>query len=251
MPEMTPQLFMVLLTTGLLPGALIGSVGVGGVLLAPLLAILVGFDLHAAMATSSFSFIFTGVIGTIEYARRGSVDWRSAAWLAGPVVPAAILGARVNSLLTTGGLVLVLVALLAWSGFRTLLAKDPAEPVRSRRLPRVLLLTIGAVAGFGSALTGTGGPVMLLPMLLLFKLPALIAIGVSQVVQVPIALFASVGYSMHGDVHVLAGTLLGVSQAVGVLIGARLAHALPRKLLSNAVAFTLLILAAILLIGVR
>jgi uncharacterized membrane protein YfcA len=249
MPEASPLLFLALLASGLLTGGLIGSVGVGGVLLAPLLALLAGFDLHSAMATSSFSFIFTGMVGTVAYARRGSVQWRSVAWLAGPVVPAALLGARTNSLLPTSSLVLILAALLTWSGLRALLSRRSTVAKRGPQLPGPLLLVVGAVAGFGSALTGTGGPVMLLPMLLLLKLPALTAIGISQVVQLPVALFSTVGFFLHGQLNVTAGILLGVTQAAGVLVGARLAHALPNRLLSNLVAYMLLVVAAVLMFG--
>lgn len=243
-----PFALAALLATGLLTGGLIGSVGVGGVLLTPVLTLLIGFDVHVAMATSSFSFIFTGLIGTAAYARRGSIRWRSVAWLSGPVLPAAMLGARANTLLSPNALLLILAALLAWSGLRALRSARPGKAVRAEPLPVPLLLTVGAVAGFGSALTGTGGPVLLLPMLLLLGLSALPAIGISQVVQLPIALFSSVGFFLHGSVNVTAGILLGVTQAAGVLVGARLAHALPGRRLSQLVAYTLIAVALLLII---
>ena len=55
---------------GLLTGTLIGTVGVGGILLTPLLIYILGTELHIAQATSSFSFLFTGIVGVIVYARR-------------------------------------------------------------------------------------------------------------------------------------------------------------------------------------
>ena len=38
-------------------------------------------------------------------------------------------------------------------------------------------LAVGTLTGFGSALTGTSGPVLLLPMLFIFLWPALPALG--------------------------------------------------------------------------
>ncbi len=52
-----------MIAAGILTGLLIGLVGVGGVLLAPLLHYVWDVDLHRAMATSSWSFLFTGVPG--------------------------------------------------------------------------------------------------------------------------------------------------------------------------------------------
>ncbi len=54
-----------------LVGALIGGVGVGGVLLVPALVYLGGVDIHVAIAAAMFSYLFTGVVGATVYARRG------------------------------------------------------------------------------------------------------------------------------------------------------------------------------------
>lgn len=214
--SLTAALAMALVFIGLLTGGLIGGVGVGGVLLAPLLVLIGGLDLHSAMATSSFSFISTGIVGTLVYGRRGSVDRRSAAWLAAPVLPGAILGAGVNSQLSAGGLTVVLVLLLTWSGLHRLISE--------RRFP----------AARRASPSG---------------LPALPAIGISQVVQLPIALFSTVGFGLAGNLQLLPGLLLGVVQAAGVVVGARISHSLPAASLSRVVAYTLLGVAGLLLIG--
>ncbi len=57
-------------------GLLIGTVGIGGILLAPMLVYIAGIDLHLAMATSSLSFLFAGIAGTVAYARKGSISWK-------------------------------------------------------------------------------------------------------------------------------------------------------------------------------
>src|SRR5262249_10347729 len=56
----------------LVSGLLIGCVGIGGVLLVPVLT-LAGVDVHAAIAASMFSFIFSGLIGVWLYQRKGSI----------------------------------------------------------------------------------------------------------------------------------------------------------------------------------
>ena len=56
-------MIIILLAVALLVGGLIGTVGVGGILLIPALSGLGGLTTHAAMATSLFSFIFTGLLG--------------------------------------------------------------------------------------------------------------------------------------------------------------------------------------------
>ena len=68
-------MIIILLAVALIVGGLIGTVGVGGILLIPALSGLGGLTTHAAMATSLFSFIFTGLLGTWLYCKHGSIHW--------------------------------------------------------------------------------------------------------------------------------------------------------------------------------
>lgn len=231
---------------GLLIGAMIGAVGVGGVLLAPLLVVVAGFGPHEAIPVASFSFLFAGIAGTVAYARRGTVDWRAAAWIGVAIVPAALLGARTNTSLPPAFLTLALVAVIVLAVARSRIPPggDPRE--QARPLPAWLLLALGAGVGFGSALTGTGGPVLLVPLLLLRRVPALAAVGVSQAIQLPVAAFASIGYAVYGRIDVPLGVALGVAQGLGVLIGARVAHAVPARRLRQGVTAGLIGVAVLL-----
>ncbi len=51
-------MFIFLTLIGLLAGVLIGTIGIGGIILVPFLSFVLGFDLHFAMAASSLSFFF-------------------------------------------------------------------------------------------------------------------------------------------------------------------------------------------------
>src|SRR3712207_9298323 len=86
------MLTTIMLVLALIVGVLVGCVGIGGVLLPPALVYVGGLDLHLAMATSMWSFLFTGGVGTVAYSRRNSVDWRMVLWLCAGNVPAAVLG---------------------------------------------------------------------------------------------------------------------------------------------------------------
>jgi uncharacterized membrane protein YfcA len=69
-------------------------------------------------------------------------------------------------------------------------------------------------------LTGTGGPVLLVPALLAWGSPALVAVGAGQVMQLPVAAASATAYLVAGSVRVGLGTVLGVAAAAGVLVGA-------------------------------
>jgi uncharacterized membrane protein YfcA len=235
---MTPTLIAVLVAA-LLVGVLIGCVGIGGVLLPPALVYLAGFGFHAAAATSTWAFLFCGVAGTLSYSGRRSIDWRMAAWLGAGVVPTAIAGAWANSALPNGLLMALLAALMVITGADALL-RSPDDAGRARRLGAPALLAIGAFVGFGSALTGTGGAVLLVPVLLLLRTPVLAAVGAAQAVALPIVIFATAGYVLYGSVHFALGTAAGLVGALGVVAGARIAHAAPAAALRRVVAMALL-----------
>jgi uncharacterized membrane protein YfcA len=72
------------------------------------------------------------------------------------------------------------------------------------------------------------------------KLPLLTAVGLSQVIQVPIAALATLGNIQHGEIDIGASLSIAVLLVVGVLVGARLAHRLPGALLKRIVACVLI-----------
>lgn len=228
----------------MLTGTLIGAVGVGGVLLAPLL-VWAGVGLHAATAAASCSFFFTGLVGTSLYTRHGSVDWPLARALVVGLAPAALLGAFVNTRLDAPVLSAALALLTLIAGLSSL-RKAPVRSATERTLSSRAALLLGGGVGFGSALTGTGGPVLLLPTLTLLRLPVLGVIGSSQVIQVPLALFATLGFWLSGTLDLRLGLLLGAVQGVGAVFGAKVAHKLPRSALRTAVGLVLLTAAGFL-----
>jgi uncharacterized membrane protein YfcA len=205
----------------LVVGALIGGVGVGGVLLGPVLVLAGGLDAHAATATCAWVFLFTGVVGTWRYGRRGDVPWRLAARLAAGALPAAVLGVWANRLLPATAVLLLVAAVAAVAGANAL---RPPVPGLARLPTPQATVAIGAAVGFGSALTGTGGPVLLLPALLALGSTPLVAVAASQVVQLPVAAVAATAYLTTGGIRIELGTMLGLAAAVGVPAGAAAAQ---------------------------
>ncbi|HEX5769983.1 MAG TPA: sulfite exporter TauE/SafE family protein [Nocardioidaceae bacterium] len=202
----------------LVVGVLIGMVGVGGVLLPPGLVAFGGLTANEATATSTWAFVFTGVVGTIAYAWRGVVPWGMLLRLSIGVVPAAFVGALVNATLPASVVLLGLAALTIFVGVHQL--RPGSARVVAAEPGAAALVAIGAFVGFGSALTGTGGPVLLVPILLTIGVAPLRAVAVSQAVQLPVVVSGSVGYFQTGLVDVRLGTLLGILAAVGTLVGA-------------------------------
>ncbi|MGA7490618.1 MAG: sulfite exporter TauE/SafE family protein, partial [Xanthobacteraceae bacterium] len=145
----------------------------------------------------------------------------------------------------------VLIGLLtAASGVHALLASPAADAARSNAISSPALGFIGAVTGFGSALSGTGGPLILVPILIWLDLPVLSAIALSQAIQLPIAVLATAGNMLSDSLDPTLGGLLAAGLAIGTFVGAKVAHAVPRRALRGAVAIVLIVVGASIALNV-
>lgn len=249
-----------LLALAVLVGVLVGLVGVGGVLLPPGLMLLGDLSASEAAATSLWVFGFTGVVGTVAYARRGVVPWSMAGWLAAGIAPGAFLGARTNAVLPAPLLIGLMAAFTIGVGAHQLRRRArphdersttpggrSGEPTRGEDLGSGALVVVGALVGFGSALTGTGGPILLVPLLLALGTAPLPAVAVSQVAQLPVVVAGTIGYLGAGLTDVRLGTILGILAGAGAVAGAALATRIQAERLRTIVALACIAAGALLL----
>lgn len=110
-------------------------------------------------------------------------------------------------------------------------------------------VVVGGITGFGSALTGTSGPVVSMPMLLLLRWPIRMSLGSAQAVQLPIASASTLCY-----IILRPGTItweLAVAIALGLApcaaLGAVIAHKVPEAMLKLIVS-SVLVLSAVILV---
>ena len=227
-----------LAAVAVLVGILIGSVGVGGILLIPAVQMLAPLPIQASMATALFTFIFTGIVGTALFQRRGSIDWALTTPLCAGGALFGVGGAWANARLDASVLAMILALLIVAAGAYTLFTGSAQRAAcfhdRPRR-QRAMLFVIGAATGFGSGLTGVGGPALAVPMLVLCGFPALSAIGASQVIQIVASVSGSAAHLAHGNVDLRLAALLTLFEVLGVAVGVRLAHAVDARWLRRGV----------------
>lgn len=212
---------------GLLIGIAVGCVGIGGVLLVPILTLALGIDVKHAIAAALLSYLPSGFVAVALYARHGSVPWPEARLLCLAALPTAYLGARAASLAPAGILEALIGLLLLAGGVYALQGSHRVAAAPSSLAPG-LLLTLGGGTGFVSALTGAGGAFVLLPILLLLDVPVLSAIGLGQAIAIPIAGLASFANVAAGLVDPVLSAVLALSLVLGIAIGTPIAHALPQ-----------------------
>ena len=235
-----------LLGIGLPVGVLIGSIGVGGVLLVPALVYVGGMGVHVAIASAMVAYFFAGGVGSIEFYRRGSIRWSDAVWLAAGAMPGAFIGAAAASAVPAFVLELLIAVLIIASALNSLRGKGPPGPA-PRAPARSALVVIGIVTGIASSMSGTGGALVLIPILLWLHVPVLAAVGLSQVIQLPISAFATAGNLLYGAIDLPVAAALSVLLMIGVWFGARIAHRVSSLALKRFVSVMLLAVGVMML----
>lgn len=218
---------------GSLSGLLSGLAGVGGgIVIVPLLVLLAGVDQHTAQGTSLFAFSFPVLAGAAwQYWKQKRVDWQIAIWtaagLGGASFPSGSFAQNIPTFLLQklfAGFLIAMSAYLFWRSYRKVTVQG-----KSRRPAWVTGLLAGGLAGLLSGLTGLGGGIVIVPLLILMgKLDQHTAQGTSLLtLSLPVLIFAMWPYAEAGRV----AYLLGVGIAAGLLISssfsARLAQKIP------------------------
>jgi len=224
----------------LLAGMAIGATSIGGVLVVPALSGLAGMPLAQAVAAASLAFLPTGVMGWLSarrHAAPGACAWPlNVAALAG-----AVAGAAFAHAMPAGPARIGLALLAAGAGLFGLV---PASATASARpMPgRTAQIALGLAVGFLSAASGTGGPVLLLPLLMLWRAPTIAAISAAMAIQLPVAAAASATHLLAGELPAALGVQISVTLLAGAWAGRCLARRWPPRVLR--------VIASLCLIGV-
>ncbi len=223
-------------------GILIGICGVGGIIIIPFLVYVAGIDIHTVIPACMAGFAFAAIFAVYAYARQGSIRWDKAIYLIVGAAPGAYLGSITLQVLSSFVLEIIVAALVILSGIRAL-SRNASKSVGSgiENTSGGLLVLVGFVVGYGSSISGTGGPLLLVPTLLLLDFPVLSAVGLSMAIQIPISPFATLGHIIHGSVNWLLAIPIGIGVAAGITLGAIIAHRITALSMERTVAVVLLV----------
>lgn len=263
---MDPLFILAYAVLGCVAGFAAGLLGIGGgMLLVPFLTALLTLQglplelvVHAAIATSMASILFTSMSSVRAHHQKGAVRWDLVfKFSPGIVVGGLLAGGAVFAALKTGWLALFFAIFVGYSAVQMLINRKPKA---SRQMPG-LVGTSGAGAGIGflSGLVGAGGGFASVPFMLWCNVAVHHAVATSAALGFPIALANTVGYiwsgwsipdlpsGMFGYIYWPALLVLVAFSVVTAPIGAKVAHRLPVNTLKRVFAFLLFGLAAYML----
>ena len=200
--------------------------GVGGVLLIAYLALFTPLDIHQAAATALFTFLFTGILGSFLYQRRGSIDWRVSAPVCAGAVVFGFVGAAAAARMDAPPLAIIIALIIVAAGIYVLLPMKFTPEFRNGRgwREQLSLGGVGAASGFGSGLSGAGGPLFSVPLMMILGYAPLTAVATSQVLQIVAATSGSIENLRHGFIDFRIALLVTIFELLGVVAGVRLAH---------------------------
>ena len=225
-------------------GVSIGAVGIGGFLVVPVLVLVEGRTLRDAVIAATVSFVGAGLVSLVEVLRRPREDADNVRPFLYASAPGALVGAmllRVIDVTVIGVLITIAVG-LAGVGELFGLPRPAARVARPLRS-----YVNGAITGVASALTGTSGPMVAMPLLAFAGTPIRERIRVGQVAQLPIALTAAIVFAVGGDIAWSVAVASAIALAVGVVGGMRLTPRVAPAVLSRTAAALMLATACTML----
>lgn len=254
--------------TGAAGGILAGLLGVGGgIVIVPVLEIvlgLVGVDpavrMHIAVGTSLATIIPTSLSSALAHWRRQSVSTATVRYWSPYIVLGAAAGTLVAGEVSSQVLYIVFAVVALVVSLKMMLPMD--DKVVAQDVPRGFFgpLIPGGI-GVVSAMMGIGGGSMSVPVMTLCNKPIHLAVGTSAVfgafISVPAALgFVYTGwgnallpYGSLGFVNVVGFALIVPATILFAPLGAKIAHALPRRALG--LLFGLFLFAIAIRMGIR
>jgi hypothetical protein len=247
----------------ILVGVSLGLIGSGGsILTVPILVYIMGVEPVLATAYSLFIVGATALIGGIQSARQGMVDFKTVLIFGVPSIAAVyatrafivpVIPEHVFSVgsfeVTKPILLMILFAIVMVAASITMIKPSKkGDGIASDEMPMTynypMILLEGSVVGVLTGLVGAGGGFLIIPALvLLAKMPMKLAVGTSLFI---IAAKSLIGFT--GDLkgsEVIDWNLLGFFSAaaiVGIFIGILLSKKIPGAKLKTAFGWFVLVM---------
>ncbi len=226
----------------LVVGALVGLCGVAGFLLPMFYTASLGMSISEGLALSFAAFIVSGVLGALNYQKAGNLDVKFGLKLSIGSLLGAVAGVKLNLLIPEEKVQMLLYLVVLLSGISILLRKDKERTSDGKgfSIEEKLLLTLalGFVTGVICSMSGAGGPVLVMPLLVVFGIPIRTAVGVALFNSIFIGIPAVIGYLGQCDLMKILPILLAalVTHGIGVFYGSKNASRINQEILKKGIA---------------
>lgn len=241
------------------------ALGLGGGTLYLPIQLFFHISFRVAATTSLFLILVTSLSSTIVFRKAKAVDWGLAGVLEIATTFGGFFGGLYSGKFSEQALTLLLAGVLALAGFLMMkkIQEKPEQPNGGSRFPfwnrhagldsyrinLALALPISLVVGALSGLTGVGGGILKIPMMvLLFRMPMNVAVGSSAFMVGVTASGGFLGHLKAGDCDWKMALALAPGIFLAAQMGARRSMKFPKAKLKSYGGYFLLTLATVLAI---
>lgn len=213
-----------MILSGVLAGFLSGFLGIGGgIIMVPSLVLLLQYNMHEAIGTVLLAMVFLTLAGTLTHFRRGEFDSKAWIGLVCGGISGAYVGSSLAALSPSSYLSIFFGVIVMVMGIWMILdIRATTMLIENKSGDEYLIFPI---SGFGigvmSALSGLGGGIFMVPLMIFLGLEHEIAVGTSLGVIVTTSFSASIGYMRHGSVEFITSLVLVISAFVFTYVGSR------------------------------
>ncbi|WP_367569442.1 sulfite exporter TauE/SafE family protein [Lacrimispora sp.] len=229
----------------LIVGLLVGVSGIAGFLLPIFYVSVMKLNTVEALALSFSAFIVSGVLGSINYYKARLLNVRTALIISAGSFIASFLGVKANLLIPEYIMQKVLYIVVLLSGLSILLRKNK-DKGGSGTHNMLVLTAIGFVTGFICSISGAGGPILVLPVLIMLGIGVHEAVAIALFNSIFIGIPAASGYMLNSNFEIIKPILPVslISHGIGVLIGSKNGNKINQNILKKSVAVFSILIAA-------
>ena len=226
-------------------GACIGLTGIAGFLLPIFYVSVLMLDPIESLALAFAAFVVSGVLGWPAYRASGDLPLRACGWLCLGSLVGAVAGVFVGLALPAQVLTVTLYIVVLVSGTSVLVRMRPKKSIKLKdeaqtgERPVAVYVAVGLVTAVICAASGAGGPVLVVPILMLLGFSPRSAVGMSLLDSVAIGIPSAIGYFAGGAIEpgvwsLLAPALIG--HGIGTILGSKNARRINAPVLKVVVA---------------
>ncbi len=238
-------------------GGLVGISGIAGFLLPMMYVGGLGFTVSESLALSFFAFVISGAVGAFNFYLKGNADVSLSLRLGIGSIAGSILGVILQSMIQQNLAKTLLYLVVFGSGCSILFRKNQNG---KQTTPHILLesnifvFSLGFITATICSLSGAGGPILVMPLLVSLGVPIHLAIGIALLDSIFIATPAFIGYMIqvmnqsNKNLPLLL-TIVLLSHGLGVLLGSKHSHKIKQHLLKKCVAIFSILLSIYMICG--
>lgn len=244
-----------IILVNLFVGMSVGICGIAGFLLPIFYLSVLNYPLDVSLMLSFIAFFVSGIVGVFGYKKHNNLNIKIAIKLGIFSIIGAFIGSKINLLLNPIITKQLLYAMVLFSGLMLVFRKNKTTSIESSikhenqiSKNNLLLFAVGIISSTICSLTGAGGPVLVVPTLVLLGIRTQTAIGIALFQSIFIAIPSIINYGNKISLspYYIIIIIIIIFHGIGVLIGSKISPRINHNILKKIIAYSTIFIAIFL-----